>query len=244
MSKLLYPALLFSLSACHIGRHDHVEVDGVRLPAKHEEILTLEAWPAGGLVVEAHRGDLRVEAGPGPTTLTVLVHERSPGEAHAHLEGGRLVVRAAEGAKAAIGSVVVRSAGPVEGLTLSTGMGDVVVEGVNVQGALSLSTGMGDVEVRGAGDPASVWISTGMGDVSVGTLACRRLEASSGMGDVSVNGVAAEELELSSGMGDVAVRGSNGGSLKAGTGLGDVDLAESRFERRELDTGLGRVREH
>jgi hypothetical protein len=244
MTRILGLTFLLSLSACHLGRHDRVEVDGVRLPDEHEEILTLESWPAGGLVIEAHLGDLRIETGPGPTTLTVLVHERSPGEAHAHLEGNRLVARAAEGATCALGRVVVRTAGPVEGLTLSTGMGDVVLDGVRVLGNLSLSTGMGDVEVRGAGEPESVRISTGMGDVSVGALACRRLEASSGMGDVSVNGLAAEEVEVSSGMGDVSIRGSKGGSVKAGTGLGDVDLAESSFATRELDSGLGRVREH
>lgn len=244
MTKILGLTLLLSVSACHFGVRDSVEVDGVRLPDEHEEVLTLESWPAGGLVVEAHLGDLRVEAGPGPTTLKVLLHERSPGEAHAHMEGNRLVARAADGATCALGRVVVRTAGPVEGLTLSTGMGDVVLDGVRVLGVLSLSTGMGDVEVRGAGAPDSVRITSGMGDVSVGALACRRLEASSGMGDVSVNGLEAEELEVSSGMGDVSIRGSKGGSVKAGTGLGDVDLAESSFASRELESGLGRVRDH
>lgn len=244
MSRTLVPVLCLSLSACHIGLHDHIEVDGVRLPAKHEETLTLASWPPGGLTIEAHLGDLRVEPGSGPTTLTVLVHERTLGEAHAHLEGNRLVARTSDGATCAIGRVVLRAEGPLDGLTLATGMGDIALHGVQVQGHLSLATGMGDIDVHTAGAPDSVELSTGMGDVAVDTLACRRIEASSGMGDVDVSELTAAEALLSSGMGDVDVRASKGERLQAETGLGDVDLSGSSFTSRQLDSGLGRVREH
>src|SRR6185503_9042892 len=96
---VIVPALSLSfLAACHLSLHDHVTIDGVRLPAHHEEVLTLESWPATGLVIRAHKGDLSVEHGDGPTMLTVEVLEREPGEAHAHLEDGHLVARATNGA--------------------------------------------------------------------------------------------------------------------------------------------------
>lgn len=237
------PALAL-LSACHIRLHDHVSVDGVRLPAEHEEVLTLSEWPADGLVVEAHQGDVSVERAEGATTITVLVLEREPGEAHAHMEGGRLVVRATNGAKCAIGRVLVRTSAAPHGLELGTGMGDVRLDGVQVSGRLKLSTGMGDVDVRAVGEPSTIELASGMGDISAVGVRCARFEAATGMGDVSVDGLEASELaELSSGMGDVEIERSKGGRIKADTGLGDVDLVESSFAARDLDTGLGRVRE-
>lgn len=241
-----FPRLLacsLALSACHIRLHDDLTVDGVRLPFHHEEVLTLEAWPATGLVVEAHQGDVTVESSPGPITISVTVHEREAGMAHAHVEGGALVARASDGGTCAIGRVTVRGAGPVHGLKLSTGMGDVRLDGVEIVEHLALSTGMGDVDVTHAGKPRTIELSTGMGDVAVTHVHCVRLTAETGMGDVSIDGVETEEAELSSGMGDVDIERSKGGRVKAGTGLGDVELSESSFTSRDLDTGLGRVRE-
>src|SRR4029077_632163 len=100
-----------TLSACHVSLHDHIEVDGVRLDSHHQEVLTLETWPGTGLKIEANRGDVRIEHAEGPTTLTVTVYERVPGEGHALLEDGRLVARA-EGHPAAVGDVLVRTSGP------------------------------------------------------------------------------------------------------------------------------------
>src|SRR5262245_34732412 len=122
--RFTFPLLVLSASAsaCHINLHDDVTVDGVRLPAHHEEVLTLETWPADGLVLHAHRGDVRVEHAEGPTTISVVVHEREPGEAHVHMEGGKLVARAEGGAKCAIGSVRVRTRGPALGLLIDTGL--------------------------------------------------------------------------------------------------------------------------
>jgi hypothetical protein len=237
----LLPAAL--LPACHINLHDDVTVDGVRLPVHHEEVLTLEAWPASGFVIQAHRGDVRVGQAEGPTTLTVLVHEREPGEAHAYVEDGRLIARAENGAKCAIGRVLVRTSGPVTGLEASTGMGDVELRDVRIEGTLKLDSGMGDVNVTGAGEPQSVELSSGMGDVGVARVRCARLEAKTGMGDVRVDGLEGDSVELSSGMGDVDVERSRGGRIEASSGMGDVVLVESSFSTRDLDTGLGRVRE-
>jgi len=238
-------ACLAPLAACHLSFGDHVIVDGVRLPAKHEEVLTLESWPAGGLEIAAHVGDLSVEHGDGPITLTVTLLEREPGEAHAEFEGGKLVARAANGATCALGGVRVRTASAPGGLDLSTGVGDVRVDGVGVTGRLKVSTGTGDVDVRAAGEPDAIELATGVGDVSVSDVRCTRFAARTGTGDVSVRGLeASEDSELSSGLGDVQVARSKGKRVKANTGLGDVDLVESSFEKRELDTGLGRVREH
>jgi DUF4097 and DUF4098 domain-containing protein YvlB len=237
----LVPAIL--LSACHISLRDQVTVDGVRLPAHHEETLTLEAWPATGFVIRAHQGDVRVEQAEGPTTFSVLVHEREPGEAHAYIEDGKLVARAENGAKCAIGRVLVRTSGPVTGLEVSTGLGDVELRDVRVEGKLKLATGMGDVDVAGAGEPKSVELSSGMGDVGAARLRSPRLEAKTGMGDVRIESLESEDVELSSGMGDVGVSSSKGGHIEASSGMGDVELVESSFATRDLDTGLGRVRE-
>ncbi|HEX6881943.1 MAG TPA: DUF4097 family beta strand repeat-containing protein [Planctomycetota bacterium] len=231
------------LSACHVSLHDHVVVDGVELEHHHEEVLTLASWPVEGLTIEAHRGDLRVEHGEGPTTLRVRIHEREPGAAHAHVDGGRLVARARDGEVCAIGDVLLRTSGPARGLRLTTGLGDVELAGVAVEGRLALSTGMGDVEVEGAGAPESAELASGMGDISVRGLRCERLSVDTGMGDVELEEVDARAATLASGLGDVEVRRSRGGRLEASSGLGDVEVLESSFETNALDTGLGSVRQ-
>lgn len=239
--SLLSLLLPLALSSCHLHAGNRFVVDGVRLDAHHEETLTLESWPAGGLVLESHQGDVTVERGPGPIEILVVVHERSLGDAHVHLEEGRLVTRSARGETSAIGRIRLRTDRPLADLTLSTGMGDVKVIEVEIQGRLSCSTGMGDVLVRAAGSPDAVDLSSGMGDVEAASLSCKRLSASSGMGDVDLDGVTADEARLSSGMGDVSIVRSTGKTLEADTGLGDVDLVESSFESRDLSTGLGSV---
>jgi len=237
------PVLALALSACHISLHDQMTVDGVRLPVHHEEVLTLESWPATGLVIHAQQGDILVEHAEGPTTIAVTVHEREPGEAHVAMEDGKLVAHALDGAVCAIGRVTVRTSEVALGLEVATGLGDVVVRGVRVEGRLKLETGMGDVDVSRAGEPGSVELSTGLGDLSATELRCARFAAETGMGDVSVDGLEAEHAELSSGMGDVDVKRSKGGRIEASSGMGDVALVESSFTDRDLDSGLGRVRE-
>jgi DUF4097 and DUF4098 domain-containing protein YvlB len=243
LPRLAPLVLALGLAACHIHMRDHVEVDGVRLRAHHEETLTLDAWPAGGLVIAAHQGDVSAEHAEGPITITVVVHEREPGEAHAHFEGEKLVARAPNGGACAIGRVWVRAPGPVPRLVLSTGLGDVRMSGIEIEEHLSLSTGLGDVDVLDAGAPRTIELSSGMGDIVVARVHCTRLAADTGMGDVHIDGVEAEEAELSSGMGDVDVERSRGGRVTADTGLGDVELSQSSFASRNLDSGMGRVRE-
>jgi DUF4097 and DUF4098 domain-containing protein YvlB len=233
---------LGSLGACHIRLHDHMTVDGVRLRFHHQEVLTLEAWPSEGLTIAAHQGDVRAEAGDGPITITVEVHEREPLAAHAHVENGRLVARAENGAACGIGRVVLRARGPVRGLELTTGCGDVELDGLAVEGKLRLSSGVGDLDLRAAGQPDSIDLSTGTGDVSVADARCSRLDARTGVGDVRVEELEAAEVELSTGVGDVDVARSKGSRVKADTGVGDIELVESSFENRDLDTGLGGVR--
>jgi len=241
MSRLPFALLPFALVSCHLHTGSRFVVDGVRLDAHHEETLTLESWPAGGLVLESHQGDITVERGPGPIELLVQVHEQRLGDAHVHLEGNRLVARATDGGTSAIGTIRLRTDRPLADLTLATGMGDIEFVEVEVSGRLECSTGMGDVRVRAAGKPDAVDLSSGMGDVQASAFACRKLAASSGMGDVDLDSVTAEEARLSSGMGDVSVVRCTGKTLAAETGLGDVDLVETSFETRELSTGLGSV---
>jgi len=243
MSRLSLAPLVLSLAlgSCHLHSSSRFVVDGVRLDAHHQETLTLESWPEGGLVLESHQGDLTVERGPGPIELVVEVHERRLGDAHVHIEGGRLVSRASDGGTSAIGSIRLRTDRPLSDLTLSTGMGDIELAQVEISGRLVCSTGMGDLLVSSAGTPDSVELSSGMGDVTARSISCRSLSATSGMGDVDLDGVRAEEVRLSSGMGDVAVLRSSGKELQADTGLGDVNLVESSFEKSDLSTGLGSV---
>ena len=243
MSRLTCAALSLPLvlSACHLHHGSHLVVDGVRLDAHHEETLTLETWPAEGLALESHQGDLTVEFGPGPIELVVEVHEEHLGDAHVHLEGGRLVARSAQGGTAAIGSIRLRTDRPLSDLSLATGMGDIELEGVEIIGRLTCSTGMGDLRVQARGTPSAVELSSGMGDLWAAGFTCGKLVASSGMGDVALDGITAGEARLSSGMGDVELTRCSGKSLEADTGLGDVDLVETSFETRELSTGLGGV---
>ena len=244
MIRPLVPLSVLSLCACHISLNDQMTVDGVRLPVHHEEVLTLESWPATGLVIQVNKGDVLVEHAEGPTTIAVTLHEREPGDAHASIEEGKLVARASDGGVCGIGRVIVRTSGTALGLEIGTGMGDVEVRGVRVEGRLKLETSMGDVDVSGAGEPGSVELSSGLGDVTAAELRCARFAAETGMGDVKVESVGAEQAKLSSGMGDVDVKRSKGNHIEASSGMGDVDFVESSFATRDLDTGLGRVREH
>ena len=235
--------LPLALCACDLRIEDHVEVDGIELPVHHEEVLTLETWPVSGLAVEAVRGDVAVESAPGPITLTVVVYERLPGEAHAEVVDGKLVARAGSGGVCAIGAVRIRGSGPVHAFALATGMGDVRLAGVAVEQDVRLATGVGDVELSDAGAPRSVEIESGTGDLSIARVQCVKLQARTGVGDVSASDVAAETVELSSGIGDIDVARSKGASVEAETGVGSVVLAESTFERKRLDSGLGSVKE-
>jgi len=229
------------LSACHISLHDEWTVNGVRLDAHHEEVLTLAAWPSEGLVIDAHQGDLRVEEHDGAPTLTVEVRERTLGEARAVVEGGKLIARAENGATCAIGRVVVRAHGPVRGLSLTTGCGDVEVNGLAVEGALSVSSGVGDLTVERAGQPASLELETGVGDLSVSHTHTARLSAETGTGSVRCDDIEAADVTLESGVGDLEVAHSKVGRMKADTGVGDIELIESSFETKDLDTGVGSV---
>jgi len=230
------------LASCRIGSHGAIEIDGVTLRETHEQELALEALPEGALVLEAHQGDVIVEYADGPTRLLVELHERTPGAAHAHLIEGRLVARTSDGSPCAVGDIRLRTRGPLQDLTLGTGMGDVALRRVRVEGALKVETGMGDVEVREAGEPSRVALETGMGGVEVVSLSCARLEAETGMGSIRVIEVETREGELSSGMGSVRIERSKGGSLRAESGMGSVEMIESSFVTHDLDTGLGHVK--
>ena len=243
MLRTTFALGFLTLAGCHFPLHDHLVVDGVKLEHHHEEVLTLESWPENGLVIEARRGDVRVERAEGPTTVRVEVHERAPGEGHVHIDGGRLVARAANGAACAIGEVLVRTSGPAKGLVLTTGMGDVTLTGILAEGKLVLTTGMGDVLVLGIGSPERIELASGMGDVRVRGARCARLSADTGMGDIELEDVEAESAQLECGMGDVEVTRSRGGRLEASSGMGDVEVMESSFATNALDTGLGSVRQ-
>jgi hypothetical protein len=243
---MLHPhplAILLSLPlcSCHVGFPDGVKVDGVRLEAQHEEVIEVAEWPAG-LRIEATRGDLRVEPGDGPDTLTVQVYERVLGLARPVLEDGLLKARTQDGSPWAIGRVVLRTSRPLTGLTLATGCGDVRVQGVQLAGRLSASSGLGDVELRAIGEPEEVALEVGKGDITLANLRCARLEARSGLGDVRLEGLAAREAELSSGLGDVHLRDSSFEHVQATTGLGDIESLGSTFQRNLFHTGLGSVR--
>jgi hypothetical protein len=239
---VLSPSLL---GACRFTLHDGVTVDGVRLTERHEETLTLERWPEGGLTLVVNQGDVTLERAEGPITLVVEVLERAPGEARAHFEGGVLAVRGMGDAPCALGSVRLRAPSAPGDLHIETGLGDVRLVGLEVAGALEISSGLGDLDLRAAGAPARVHLASGKGDIRASDLRCARFAAETGLGDVRVDGLeASETAEVSSGLGDLEVVRSKGARLAASTGLGDVEVVESSFAVRALDSGLGRVREH
>jgi len=236
-------ASLLSLSLALVGCHftmDGIEVDGERLTVHHEETLEVTSWPAGGLVIAAQMGDVRVEKTSGPSSITVQVYERTLGQAKATLEGGRLVTHA-DGAPSGIGRVLVRTGGPLPALSLTTGMGDVEVREVGVQGALAATSGMGDVSVRQAGEPASIDVESGSGDVDVSGTKCERVRARCGKGNLRLDGVESPEADFATGMGNVSIVRCTFQRVKADTGVGNIECRESHFQVSDFDTGLGTV---
>jgi DUF4097 and DUF4098 domain-containing protein YvlB len=239
MKRLVF--LLLPLPACHLGFDRGIVVDGVRLRAQHEEVLDVPEWSPSGLAIEAHQGDIRVESSSGPTTITLKLHEESPGDARAAYEDGVVVARTKSGKPCAIGDVVVRSARPIPGVRISTGMGDVTLREVGILGALHVTTGMGDVDARDLGEPDEIALESGMGSLELENARCAKLSARSGMGDVEIDAVTAGEADVSSGMGDVTFERSSFQRLKANTGMGDIDCVETSYAEGAFETGLGEV---
>jgi hypothetical protein len=240
-TRLALVPLLAPLAACHLSFSSHgVVVDGVRLTESHRETVAVETWPAGGLVIEAHQGDVEVLRGDGPTVLEVQVHERVPGAAHVRLVEGRLEAHALEG-PCAIGDVTLRTSGEVDGLVVRTGLGDVRARDVTLRGDVELSTGMGDVEVRAAGSPRRVALATGLGDIEVERLSAGELVARSGMGDVVLVDLRGAGGRFSTGMGDIEFRRCELAQARAETGMGDVVTRGCAIAQREFSTGFGSV---
>lgn len=228
---------------CHlrIGSGHGVEVDGVRLTEHHVETLPLEAWPAEGLAIEAHVGDVVIVRADGPTTLQVEVWERAPGAAHAGVLGGRLEAHAAQG-PCAIGDVTIHTPLTATGLTVATGVGDVRVHGVRLEGAATLTTGLGDIEVREVGSPTSLKLESGMGDIDARTITGAKVVAETGMGDIVLQDVAGPLAACSTGMGDIELVRCTLERVEGETGMGDIEARESSFTERELSSGMGSVR--
>lgn len=239
--KRLAPLFLLAASGCHIGFDRGIVVDGVRLEQKHEEVLDLTEWSSTGLEIESHQGDIRIEPTAGATSITLEVYEENLGDARAAYENGVLVARTKSGRPCAIGDVLVRTAGPIPRLEISTGMGDVTLRDVAVQEVLRVVTGMGDIEASGPGVPREIELESGMGSVELENARCTRLRAKSGMGDLDLAGITAADAEISSGMGDVELRNSTFEQVKASTGMGDVDCVESSYVNGNFETGLGDV---
>ena len=220
---------------------DTLEVDGVELPEEHVETLDVAAWHEDGLEITAHVGDIEVVRGER-NTIRLTLHEVSPQDAYAVLEGGKVVVRTTSGQPAAIGDVRVVVAEDLAHLRVDTGLGDVSIERIGVRGELHANSGLGDVEVSAEGRASQVVVTSGLGDLEVKGAACDWMKASTGMGDVQVSAVEASSGELRSGMGDVRVKASTFERLRATTGMGDVDCRNVTYEEADLDSGMGSVR--
>lgn len=239
--KRLAPLFLLAASGCHLGFDRGIVVDGVRLEEKHQEVLDVGEWSSAGLKIESHQGDIRIESTTSSTSITLELYEENIGDAQAAYEDGVLVARTKSGRPCAIGDVVVRSAGPIPDLSISTGMGSVSLRDIAIQEKLRVVTGMGDIDALGPGEPKEIVLESGMGSVELENARCNRLRAKSGMGDLDLSDVTAADAEVSSGMGDVALRRSTFDQVRASTGMGDVDCVESTYASGEFETGLGDV---
>lgn len=230
------------LGSCHLHFRSGggVEVDGVHLTDHHVETLSLEGWPAEGLAIQAHVGDVVIVHGDGPTTLEVEVWEREPGAAHARVQEGRLEAHAVKG-PCAVGDVTIHTSATVRGLSVATGLGDVRLRGVRVEGEATLATGLGDVEVREAGSPSLLKLESGMGDVDVRDLSDTKLVVETGMGDVVLVDVAGPLGTCTTGMGDIELLRCRLERVEGETGIGDIEARDSTFSERELSSGLGSV---
>jgi hypothetical protein len=240
LAPVLVP-LLATGCHLHLGSHQGVEVDGVRLTEHHTETLALDAWPAEGLTLDVQIGDVVVIPAEGPGSLEVKVWEREPGLAHARVVAGRLEAHAAQG-PCAVGDVTIRAPGTAGALTIVTGLGDVRVSGVRLEGAAAIETGLGDIDVREAGSPPTLKLSTGLGDIDVRSVSGTRLTAETGMGDVTLREVEGPLGDCSTGMGDIELVRCTLERAAGDTGMGDIEVRESNLTERDLQSGMGTVR--
>ena len=244
MLKAFLPIAVLSASACVIHVHERHHDDGTCSSCdyvSHEETLTFDASGPAGLTIPECVGDVSIEPSDTSSSITVEVHERVAGDAHAVFEDGRLTVRSASGADAYLGRVRVRVSGSLASLDVTTGAGDVSVHDVPVAQALSLTTGAGDVDARDLGTTVRIALSSGAGDVDVARASFQVLEASSGAGDVLVSELEGGDATLSSGAGDVEMRRSHFGRISANTGVGNVACEDVTYASSDFSSGVGDI---
>lgn len=221
---------LFSSCVLHVEPHD-VRIDGdgtwtldrVELEHTRQVDLAIDAWPAAGLELDNHVGNVVVVGGGDSDRITVEVHEVAPGDATLSLDPrtGELVARSAEGAPVGIGRIEVRCATALPSLDIETSIGDVEVLDAAIHGELDVESSAGDVRLSGV-KAADARIDTGLGD-------CR------------LEGCKIGEARVESGCGDVQLHGCDFVDVRADTGLGSIDARASSWVRNAFDTGLGDV---
>jgi DUF4097 and DUF4098 domain-containing protein YvlB len=197
--------------------------------------------------VETGGGDIRVDAVPGATTVTVhLLHRPSEEELAARTQvrhvGSTVEVLVPRGPVGGLvgllsrtGSVGVRLEVPAGSTAdLSTRSGDITVTGT--LGGLESASGSGDVAVRDvSGD---VTMTTGSGDMTLGDVG-GRARLRSGSGDLRVGRVGGA-FEAVTGSGDVDT-GEVAGPVQARSGSGDVTLGGTAADV-VVGTASGEVR--
>lgn len=247
-----YPAVGLSLLAAlaagcsiHVGcaGGSHWCVDGVRLDEQHTEVLATPSLGADGLVLELSAGQVRFEPTTGPSSIEVVVHEKTKGDASVRFEGGKLVVTTHSGEPAALGDVLVRANGPLAKASIDTGAGDITLNGLRVQSSLRIESGAGGVSYTDGDVQGDLTIESGAGDIAVERVHCADMTVSSGAGDVRLAAVTARKAELDSGAGDLSISRCELVELDADTGVGDVDIVDSSYQKGDFDTGIGDVRE-
>lgn len=246
-SSVLGLSLLVLLAAScsiHVGcaGGSHWCVNGVRLEEQHTEVLTAPTLGADGLAIDIPAGQVRFEPTTGPSSIEVVVHEKTKGDASVRFEGGRLVVTTQSGEPAALGDVLVKANGPLSKASIDTGAGDVSLNGLHVQSSLHIDSGAGGVSFVDGSVQGDLSIDSGAGDVALERVTCTDLKLSSGAGGIRVVGVEARRAELDSGAGDLRLSQCTLVEIDADTGVGDVDVLDCTYQKSDLDTGIGDVR--
>lgn len=245
-SALGLSLLLSVLASCsiHVGcaGGSHWCVDGVRLSEQHTEVLAVPTLGADGIAIDIAAGQVRFEPTSGESSIEVVVHEKTKGDASVQFTGGKLVVTTKSGEPAALGDVFVKTSGPLANASIDTGAGDVTLNGLHVQSGLRIDSGAGGVTFTDGSVQGDLSIDSGAGDVALERVKCADLKLSSGAGGIRVTSVEARKAELDSGAGDLRLSNCTLVELDADTGVGDVDVLACTYQKSDLDTGIGDVR--
>jgi len=231
-------ALATSCVACPL---EACSVQANELPHKRELRVPAVGVEHTGLDLTLQIGTLEVKATDGTPELVLSLREAEPGDAHASLVDGRLVLTSTSGKRARIERLVAHVRAELPSVKLRADLGGVTLRGLRVAGAIDVANEVGDLLLEDCNASAEARLHADLGDVRLRRFEGQGVELHVDVGDVVLNEVRAKHVRIEAGLGDVDVRNAELESLEASSNVGDVRCKASAIGKRTLRVGLGSV---